>query len=178
MDPTLNRNRPFKDQVKVCLKHTFGPDTNSRFSKILQKSNTRVLALVIFYYSGEKIIRKLFRVLSGVIYTTIDKYVCVDYLGSDKSRLKRLNIGCAGSNKHNGVDYNNVLGICIPDLFLNSLSCHVFLNNNDFVVILKFPYRMSEYYFIKGFVIIECDEYHLKQTSFKGQRHSWCRIIS
>ena len=37
MNPTLFKNRDFKDQVKVCFKHTFGPDTTSRINKILQK---------------------------------------------------------------------------------------------------------------------------------------------
>ena len=81
MNPNLNRSRAFKDQVKLCLKNTFGPDTNSHISKTLQKPNTRVLALVIFYESGETIIRKLFRLLSCVIFTIIDKYFCIDYLG-------------------------------------------------------------------------------------------------
>ena len=84
MNPNLNRSRAFKNQVKLCLKHTFGPDTNSRISKTLQKPNTRVLALVIFYESGETIIRKLFRVFIFLIYTIIDKYVCIDYLGSEE----------------------------------------------------------------------------------------------
>ena len=101
---------------------------------------------------GEKIIRKLFRVLSCVIYTIIF------YLGPEKSKLSDLKIGCTGSNKHNGMDYNNVLVIVIPDLLLNLLSCHGFLKNNDSVVILKCPNRMSEYYFNKGLVIFECDE--------------------
>ena len=43
MNPTLYRNRFFKDQVKVCFKHTFGPDTNYHISRTLQKRNTRVL---------------------------------------------------------------------------------------------------------------------------------------
>ena len=37
MNPTLYRNRSFKEQVKVCSKHTFGPDTNSHINKKLQK---------------------------------------------------------------------------------------------------------------------------------------------
>ena len=102
----------------------------------------------------------MFRVLSCVIYTSINKYICIDYLGSEKSKLSDLKIGCTGSSKHNGMDYNNVLGIGIPYLLLNLLSCHGFLKNNDYVVILKFPNRMSEYYFYIGFVIFECDEYH------------------
>ena len=61
----------------------------------------------------------MFRVLSCVIYTIIEKYVCIDYLGSKKSKLSDLKIGCTGSNKHNGIDYNNILGIGIPYLLLN-----------------------------------------------------------
>ena len=97
MNPTLYGNRAFKDQVKLFFKHTFGPYTNSHINKTLQKKNTIVLALVIFYESGKTIIRKLFRLLSCVIYTIIDKYVCIDYLGSEKSKLSNLKIGCTGS---------------------------------------------------------------------------------
>ena len=67
--------------------------------------------------------------LSCVIYTIIDIYVCIDYLGSEKSKLSDLKIGCTGSSKHNGMDYNNLLGIGISDLLLNLLSCHGFLKN-------------------------------------------------
>ena len=94
LNPTLNRNRAFKDQVKVCFKHTFVPDTNTHIAKTLSKNHTRVLALVLFYESGKKYIRKLFIVLSCVIYTIIDKYVCIDYLGSEKSKLSGLSLGC------------------------------------------------------------------------------------
>ena len=129
--------------MRASLKNTFGPDTNTHIDKTLSKNDTRVLALVIFYESGKKIIRKLFIVLSCVIYTIIERYVCIDSLGSDQSKLSYLKIGCTGSNKHNGMDYYNVLGIGIPDLLLNLLSYHGFLNNNDSVVILKCPNRMS-----------------------------------
>ena len=37
MNTTLYSNRDFKDQVKVCFKHTFGPNTTSHINKILQK---------------------------------------------------------------------------------------------------------------------------------------------
>ena len=37
-NPTLNRNIDFKDQVKVFLKNTFGPDTNSHIAKTLTKN--------------------------------------------------------------------------------------------------------------------------------------------
>ena len=47
------------------------------------------------------------------------------------------------------MDYDNLFGIGIPDIVLNMLSCHGFLKNDDSVVILKCPNRMSEYYFNK-----------------------------
>ena len=87
--------------------------------------------------------------LSCVRYTIIEEYVCIDYLGTEKLKLRDLKIGCTGSSKHIGMDYNDLLGICITDLLLNMLSCHGFLKNNDSVVILKFPNRMSEYHFNK-----------------------------
>ena len=46
MNPTLYRKRAFKDQVKVCFKHTFGPDTT--LIKIINASNL-VFFSVIFY---------------------------------------------------------------------------------------------------------------------------------
>ena len=94
----------------------------------------------------------MFKVLSCVIYTIIDKYVCIDYLGTDKNKISELKIACTGSSKHDGMDYNNLFGIGIPDLLLNMLSCHIILKNNGSIVILKCPNRMSEYYFNKGFV--------------------------
>ena len=46
---------------------------------------------------------------------------------------------------------------------MNMLSCQGFINNNDSIVILKFPNRMSQYYFNKGFTQLKCDEDHLKK---------------
>ena len=86
----------------------------------------------------------MFKVLSCVIYTIINKYVCIDYLGTDKKTKSDLKIGCTLSSKHDGMDYNNLFGIGIPDILLNMLSCNGFLKNDDSIVILKCPNRMSE----------------------------------
>ena len=43
------------------------------------------------------------------------------------------------------------------------LSCHVFFKNNESIVVLKCPNRMSEYYFNKGFIQLTCDEDHLNK---------------
>ena len=37
MNPNLNKNKTFREQVKVCLKNTFGPSTKIHISKILSK---------------------------------------------------------------------------------------------------------------------------------------------
>ena len=107
------------------------------------KKNTRVLALVIFYENRKK----------------IGKYVCINSLGSEKSKSSDLHLGSTGKYKQYDTNYDNVLGIGITDLLLKLLSCHGFSKNNESVVILKCPIRMSEYYFNKGFVIFECDNF-------------------
>ena len=61
---------------------------------------------------------------------------------------------------------------------MNVLSYQGFLNNNDSIVILKCPNRMSQYYFNKGFIQLTCDEDHFKKSSSQGQRQSWCRVGS
>ena len=38
-NPTLYKNKVFKEQVKACLKNTFGPDTNKHINKTLPKKN-------------------------------------------------------------------------------------------------------------------------------------------
>ena len=79
--------------------------------------------------------------------------ICFYWLFSFREKqLSNLKIGCTGSNKHNGMDYKNVLVIGILNLLLNLLSYHGFIKNNDSFVILKCPNRMSEYYFNKGFI--------------------------
>ena len=62
MNPNLSINKAFKDQVKICIKITFGTMTQQHISKILPKINTRVLALVMFYETSQKHSKKFFKV--------------------------------------------------------------------------------------------------------------------
>ena len=39
LNPHLNMNKAFKDQVKTCLNNTFGADTNRHINKTLMKPN-------------------------------------------------------------------------------------------------------------------------------------------
>ena len=117
----------------------------------------------MFFENRKKHAKKIFRVLSCVIYTIIRNYVCIYYLGYENLFLSDLRLGVSGSSyKHLDKNYDNVLGFGIPDLLMNLLSCQGFLKNNESVAILKFPNRMFEYYFNKGFIIFDCDENNLK----------------
>ena len=86
-NPTLYRHKVLKDQVKLCLNTTFGADTVKKINFILKKRNTRVIALIQIYEHGSFSTIKVFKVLSCVIYTIIDKYVCMDYLCTLNKRL-------------------------------------------------------------------------------------------
>ena len=77
LNTTLYKNKAFKDQVKACFKKTFGKYNNSHINSILQKQNTGVLTLVIFNELGNINPRKMLKLLSCVIYTIIDRYVCI-----------------------------------------------------------------------------------------------------
>ena len=123
---------------------------------------TIVLALIIFYELGTFNPRKMFKVLSCVIYTIVDRYVCIDYLGTETNKISELKLGCTLKTKHENKDYDKLFGIGIPDIFMNMLSCQGFLNNNESIVILKCPNMMSEYYFNKVLIQLTCDEDHLK----------------
>ena len=54
MNKNLNTNKSFIEKVKVFLKNTFSISTMAHISKILLKTNTRVLALVMFYENRRK----------------------------------------------------------------------------------------------------------------------------
>ena len=74
--------------------------------------------------------KEIFRVLSCVIYTIISNTVCIDYLGSEKSKLSYLRLRIIGRYKHLDKKYDKVLVFVIPDILLNLLSCQGFLKNN------------------------------------------------
>ena len=56
--------------------------------------------------------------------------------------LNELPVGSIGGFKHGSKIYNTILGIEIPDLLMNLMSCHGFLKKKYYAVILKFLKRM------------------------------------
>ena len=101
---------------------------------------------------------EIFKVLSCVIYTIISNYVFIDYLGSESKELSEIGLSSDGRFKHVNKSYDDILGIEIQDLLMNLMSCHGFWKNKCYVVILKCPKRIFEYYFSKGFINVDCNK--------------------
>ena len=53
-NPNLSINKAFKEQVTKCMKTEFVAMTQQHTGKILNKKNTRVLALFMFYNTIQK----------------------------------------------------------------------------------------------------------------------------
>ena len=81
INPTLNINKAFRQQGNKYMKTTFGTITQPHIVTILAKKNTIVLALLTFYET-RKNPKKVFKVLSCVIYTISSHHVSIDYLAS------------------------------------------------------------------------------------------------
>ena len=144
---------------------TFGVITKTFIKDTLEKINTSVLALIFFY--GTRYDKKDYRVLSFFIYTKIKNYVCIDYLACQSKHLSETPVGSWGVSKNVGKCFDKILGIGIPYLLMNLMSCNGFLNYISSVVVLKFPKRMLEYYFSKGFDILKFNVNNLEKLQMK-----------
>ena len=91
--------------MKACLGNTFSADTNKHNNKTLMNIYTRVLALIVFNELGTFNSRKMFKMLSCVIYTIIDRYVCIDYLGTETKEISELKLDCSLETRHENKDY-------------------------------------------------------------------------
>ena len=85
------------------------------------------MLVLLMFYETRKNTKKYFKVLSCVIYTIISHYVCIDYFTCESKKLSELPVGTGGGFKHGNESYDKILGIGIPDLLMNLMSCHGFL---------------------------------------------------
>ena len=87
INPSIHINRKFREQAKKCLGCYFSTKTMKTVRDYLPKKNTSVMKLIMIYENSEKGIRKMYRVLSCVVYTLIDNYVFIDYLPCQSKQL-------------------------------------------------------------------------------------------
>ena len=78
----------------------------------------------------ENIKNTISKVLSSVVYCIMESYACDDYLCCQQAKLHVDNKGVENKT------FNDISGIGIPELLMNIISCHRFVNNNKSTVIL------------------------------------------
>ena len=113
------------------MNNTFGNVTQPFIKNVITKNNICVLALIFFRETRHTKAKKAFRVLSCVIYTIIDNVVCVDYLACQSKELSEICVDGRYLVKY----FNKSLGIGIPYLLMNLLSCHYFKMNTKYIVV-------------------------------------------
>ena len=77
--------------------------------------------------------RKVYRVLSCVVYTIIYNYFCIDYLPFQSKTL----CGISNNPTFKETSFNLLLGIGITEMLLNLVSCHGFMMKFNSNVILN-----------------------------------------
>ena len=91
----------------------------------------------MFYDNIKNVILEL---LSSVVYCIIDNYVCANYLYFQKNKPH------FSDKLFESITLNNISVIGIPELLMNVISCHGFLNNNKSTVILACCRKVVDYY--------------------------------
>ena len=89
--PSINCNKVFREQVEKFSSVSFYKITIKTIIYFLRKKNTCVMALIMFYENNGEKTKKVYKVLSCVIYSLIDNYVCIDYLSCQKKIKLYLN---------------------------------------------------------------------------------------
>ena len=68
--------------------------------------------------------KKYYRVLLCVISKIIKFYACIDYLVCRSKHFGKIPVGSGGGSKHGYKRFDIILGIGIPYLLMNLISCH------------------------------------------------------
>ena len=124
---------------------------------VMRNKYTYVIAPIFVYNNKGKPQTKGHRVLSCVIYFLKDNYVCIDYISCQSKTFIIIY-----SNKiFKQTSFNLSLGIGIPELLLNLLSCHGSMDKPNEIIILNFRYCLVNNYLAKGFSIIKKDSKQL-----------------
>ena len=101
---------------------TSGAITQPFIKSKLLKKKTRVLALILFYYTGEKNIA--YKMLSCVICTIIKNSVCIDHLACQSKIISETPVGYGGGFRNGDKSFDIISGIGIKYLLMNLMSCH------------------------------------------------------
>ena len=89
--------------------------------------------------------------LSCVVYTLIDNYVCIEYLSCQSKTLSTISCNPTFED----TNFNILLSIGIPELLLDLVSCHGFMKKQNSTVMLNCRTRLINNYLSKGSSVIE-----------------------
>ena len=107
------------------------------------------MSALLMFYEATKNPKKAFKMFICVIYTMIRNCVCIHFFAHELKKISALTVDIWGLLKHRNKSYNRILGIGIPYLWMNLMSCRGFLYNINPFVLLKCPKSMLEYYLSK-----------------------------
>ena len=141
----------FIEQVEKCLRSTFHKNTMENIRDVMRKKDTCVIALIMFYESKSKNPIKVYRVFSCVPYSLIKKYVCIEYLCFQSKKLSSISYDRIFEH----TSYNILLGIGIPEVLMNLVSFHGFMEKPNKTFILNFQCCLVNNHLAKWFIIIE-----------------------
>ena len=80
INPSLKFNNALITHVEKCLGDSFSFRTMKTIKYILMKKNTSVMTLIMINENNGEIPETVYRVLSCVVYNTINNYVFIDHL--------------------------------------------------------------------------------------------------
>ena len=80
INPPLQVNKMFIEQVEKCLRANFHPNTMEYIRDLMRNKDTCVIALIIFNGTKTKNPKTMYRFSSCVFYSIIENCVCIFYL--------------------------------------------------------------------------------------------------
>ena len=63
----------------------------------------------------------MYKEIEAVMYTVIDEYICLDYLGLIKEKLSKHD------NTFKNTRFKDLYGLGIPEILMNIMSCNLFV---------------------------------------------------
>ena len=89
--------------------------------------------------------------LSSVLYFLIQNIVCIDYLSQQSKNLSIISSNIILEQ----TSFNILLGVGIPDLSLNLVSCYGFIEKPNSTVLINCRHCLANNYLSKGLFIIK-----------------------
>ena len=114
INPRLNINKAFIEQVDKCMNNKFVPITQL-FIRETSPKNKTIVSAVLMFYETRKSPKKAFNVLSCVIYNIINNYVCIDYLACESKILSELPVDSGGGLKHGNKTFGGYNAIFVNE---------------------------------------------------------------